>query len=296
VSRLFGQLGFAKAGTADFTVPNLNANMTGSACYHAGRKELTILSYKTSNTMDVLTYSNVDFNSYPSPAQALTQAGVTLTASTITLGDINTSFAESMYRVMPTVTDDGTVFVTTMIPTSKLALSKFTRNGVLAVTATSLTSLALHATSYGSEQGLYYGQRRIASRDGSSVACFCPYYYYGSGVACFMIDKSANSYAQYNANDTGCGYNVMPFKEAGWAFYYAGNLYAANPTGASITAIYERGDSSNVQLKQTYGTRYLPYMPYPNTTNYPAMMQVVDFAMMIRDLNGELIQPYGDAF
>ena len=61
-------------------------------------------------------------------------------------------------------------------------------------------------------------------------------------------------------------------------------------------ATFERGDSLNTQLRQSSAGKYLPYATYPNTTNYPAMMPVVDYSLMIRDTNGELIQPYGDAF
>lgn len=295
VSRLFGQYNYPKVGTADFTIPNMNANMTGSACYHAARKELTILSYKTSTTVDVFTYSNVDFNAYPSPNEALTKTGVTLTTSTANIADISTSYSESMYRVQPTVSDDGTVWVTTFVPSSAFKLSKFTRNGVNAATATAVTSLGV-TTSYGVDNGIQYGQRRMMSRDGTTVACFTPYYYYGAGVECFIIDKTNNTYQTYNWNSSGDGCAVLPFKESGWAFYQNGNFYASNPTGGSIMAIYERGETANTQLRQTNGGKYLPYTTYPNTTNYPALMPVVDYSMMIRDVNGELIQPYGDAF
>ncbi len=295
VSRLFGQYGYSKAGTADFTVLNLNASMTGTACYHANRKELTILSYKNSTTFDVFTYNNVDFNAFPSPAVALSQSNVTLTASTVNITDVNTSYIESMYRVMPTVSDDGTVWVTTFVPSAALKLSKFTRSGTTAATATPITSLSV-TTSYGVDNGVYYGQRRMQSRDGTTIACFCPYYYYGAGIECFIIDKTNNTYQNFNWNNTSDGCAVLPFKDTGWAFYTNSNFYASNWSGAFIMATFERGDSLNTQLRQSSAGKYLPYVTTPNTTNYPALMPVVDYSMMIRDTNGELIQPYGDAF
>ena len=295
VSRLFGQYGYPRFGTADFTIPNMSASMTGSACYHAGRKELTILSYKNSTTFDVFTYNNVDFNAFPSPAVALSQSNVTLTASTVNVTDVSTSYNESMYRVMPTVSDDGTVWVTTFVPSSAFKLSKFTRSGTSLVNATSVTSLGV-TTSYGSDSGISYGQRRMQSRDGTTIACFCPYYYYGAGIECFIIDKTNNTYQTYNWNSTSDGCAVLPFKDSGWAFYSNSNFYASNWSGASVMATFERGDSLNTQLRQSSAGKYLPYATYPNTTNYPAMMPVVDYSLMIRDTNGELIQPYGDAF
>jgi hypothetical protein len=273
--------------------------MKGSACYSKVRKELTILSWKTGTTFDVFTYSGVDFDKYPSPYAALTATGVALVASTVLLQQVLSGSQESTCKVNPVVTNDGTVFVTGMNVSSKFWVDKFTRNGVTQITSANQASQTLSSTCYGLETGIAYGQRQISSRDGQAIACFCPYYYYGSGLIGYFIDKTNNTYTPLNSiADTGISYKMLPFKDSGFAVYQEGNVYPGNPTGHYFFT-YERQDASGASpsaIRMTAYNRMLPYFPNSgNTTNYPALLQVVDYSMMIRDVNGELIQPYGDS-
>lgn len=278
VDRLYGNYNYALPGTSTYAISGLNSSMTGSASYNYARKELTILSYSSSGgAYNVITFQNVDFNLYPDPSIALTQAGVVRVNSTLTLPSWSVNNGESYYNLKPVVTANGTVYVIVFFSSSSLTLYTFTRSGTSAVTGTYQQSLST-TTSYGLDQGFYFGQRQITSRDGTTVAIFCPYYYYGSGIECFMIDKTNNTYSYYQNNNSGYGFSCVPFGNNGWAFSYNGNSYASNYTGGSIYAVYTKNSSGG--FTQTGSSIYYPQFPSPNTTNYPALTPVTDYMLL----------------
>lgn len=281
VDRLYGNYNYPMAGTQDYTVTSLNSSMYGSASYHAGRKELTILSFSSSNgAYDVITFQNVDFNTYPSPNQALTQAGVVRVNSTVSMSSnwgVNNS--ESYYNLKPIVTDNGKVYVSVMFTSNNFTLYEFTRSGTSAITATYITAQSL-TTSYGLDQGFYYGQRQMTSRDGSTVCTFCVYYYYGSGCMSYMINKTTNSYTAYNYTDTSYGHIPMPFGNSGWTFVYAGNLYSSNYSGGYVQATYDKAANNGSGFTQIGGNRYFTKFTAPNTTNYPGFTQTTDYMLL----------------
>lgn len=279
VDRLYGVYNYAKPGTTDYTVTSLNSSMSGSASYHSARKELTILSYSSSGgQFNVITFQNVDFDLYPSPNVALSRPEVVRVNSTVSMAsNWNVNNDESYYNLKPIVTDNGKVYVSVFFTSNTFTLYEFTRNGTNAVTATYVTAHSL-TTSYGREQGYpSYGQRQITSRDGTSVCTFCPYYYYGSGGAFYMIDKTNNTYTGYLDTNSSIAQQVMPFQNSGWTFVYAGNGYASNYTGNYIQRTYERSGSSIIQ---TGSTQYFGKWTAPNTTNYPGFTQTVDYPLL----------------
>jgi hypothetical protein len=277
VDRLYGNFAYSMENTSDFVVPSLNAGMQGSASYNKARKELTILSFvAVGGSFNCFTYSNVDFDLYPDPYVALNRPEVTRTNATLSLASnwlVNNN--ESYYNLKPIVTFSGNVFVSVFFTSNNFSLYIFSRSGTAAITATRATALTV-TTSYGIESGAY-GQRTITSRDGTTVATFCPYYYYGSGIACFMIDKINNTYGTYQYNDTTFGTQIIPTGDSDWRFYYAGNGYAGNYTGTGLIAYFMKQNAGG--FTNVNGTQYLPYFPMPNTTNYPGMTQVVDYPM-----------------
>ena len=280
VDRLFGSYHVCMSGTADYSVSSLNGSMYGSASYNQARKELTILSYSSSGgAFNVITFQNVDFDKYPDPYVALNRAEVVRVNSTVSLSSnwaVNN--AESYYNLKPVVTDNGKVYVSVFFTSNNFTLYEFTRSGTSAITATYVTQLGT-TTSYGFDQGSpYYGQRTIISRDGTTVATFCPYYYYGSGIRCFMIDKTNNTYATYSNNSSSAGIQTLPHSDSGWKFAFCSNGYAGNWTGNYILATYGRSPTGGFQ--QTGTTQYFPYHTGPNTTNYPGFTQVVDYVLL----------------
>ena len=286
VDRLYGTFNTSLDGTAPFTVTSLDASMQGSASYNHARRELTILSYVTSGgSFNVITFQNVDFNLYPSPAVALTQPGVVRVNSTVSMASnwgVNNS--ESYYNLKPIVTANGDVYVTVMFTSSSYALYRFTRSGTSAITATYLTAISL-TTSYGLDQGFQYGNRQITSRDGSTVATFCPYYYYGAGVSCFMIDKTNNNYATYSNTSSSAGYAVVPFGNNGWAIGFNGNGYSSNWSGNRVQVVFTRNTTGG-GFSQTGTTLYYPSFPIPNTTNYPGLAMTTDYMLLTGGSSG----------
>ena len=279
VDRLYGNYALSMENASDFVVSSLNATMRGSASYHRKRKELTILSLVASGgSFNCFTYSNVDFDAYPDPYVALNRPEVTRTNATLSLATgwvVNNN--ESYYNLKPVTTDFGAVYVSVFFSGNNFSLYRFTRSGTSAITANRATTLGV-TTSYGADQGVQYGQRTITSRDGTTVAAFCPYYYYGAGIACYMIDKTNNTYGSYQNNDTQFGSQIIPTGDSDWRFYYAANAYAGNYTGGYLFAYLMKqnaGGFTNVNGS----AQYLPYFPIPNTTNYPGMTQVVDYPM-----------------
>jgi len=279
VDRLYGSYHVPMAGTSDFTVPSLSGSMQGSASYHTGRKELTIISYVTSSgSFNCFTYQNVDFNLYPDPYIALNRPEVVRVDATLSLAsNWGTNNSESYYNLKPVTTDNGNVYVTVMFTSSNFTLYRFTRSGTSAITGTYVTQQSL-TTSYGLDSGTAYGQRTITSRDGTTVLTFCPYYYYGSGIRSFMIDKTNNTYTVYGNSNTSYGLQPVPYGDNGWTYYYCGNGYAGNYPGSYILSVYGRAPGGGHFV--TNSQKYFPYFTGPNTTNYPGYNQVVDYALL----------------
>jgi hypothetical protein len=285
VDRLYGSFSYPMSATSDFVVSSLNSNMQGSASYNANRKELTILSYVgATGSFNCFTFSNVDFDAYPDPAIALNRPEVTRTNAALSLA---TGWAmndnESQFNLKPVTTNFGSVYVSVMFSTNNFSLYRFTRSGTSAITATRPGTLST-TTTYGLDQGVSYGQRTITSRDGTTVAAFCPYYIYGTGIECYMIDKTNDTYTAYNNNDSSFGVQIIPYADSGWAFYYAGNGYAGNYSGSYIANIFTR--TPTIAHRARGENIFFTVFTGPNTTNYPGITQVVDYVLVPDNRSG----------
>ena len=287
IDKLSPTYNYSKVGTSDFTVSSLNTSMQGSASYNRVRKEMVILSYSASGgSFNVITYTNLDLDANESPATAF--AAATRVDSTVSLSSSwSTNNNESYYNLKPILCNDGQVFVSVMFTSTAQRLYKFTRSGTSAATGTLLDSNTL-TTSYGLDQGFQYGQRQITSRDGTTVAVFCPYYYYGSGIGCFMVNKATANYTKYSNTDSGYGTQVLPYRDNGWVFIYCGNGYAGNYTGNYIIGTWVPSTSvtANAAFTQMGSTKYFPAHTFPNTTNYPGFTQVVDYNALVPSSRG----------
>lgn len=281
-SLLNGDHVFDYHGTTGFTIPLLSTGMRGSASYNAVRKELIILNLPTDSASGTLyTYRGIDFDRFPSPAAAFAAAGVTRNDWPLTISSYAGGYTESYHKMLPVLCDNGDIYFTSMRPHSGIRLYKCTRNTNGSVLLSSFVGAKTLTTTYGLDNGASQGQRRIMSRDGGAVLCFCPYYYYECGVQTWLIDKRESSYLDTNFFDStgsGNGMQPMPYGDSGFAEFYARNVYASNPTGGYITAFVERNGAG--VMGQSNGAIYLPYFTYPNTTNYPGMTQVVDFNLL----------------
>jgi hypothetical protein len=285
VDRLYGSHHVPMNNTADFSVSSLNSNMTGSASYHSGRKELTIISYASSGgSYNCFTYQNVNFDLYPDPSVALNRPEVVRVNATLSLASSwqnNTS--DAYYNLKPVTTDNGNVYVSVFWEGTSLGLYQFTRSGTSAITATYITQITT-TTSYGRDQGANYGQRQITSRDGTSVATFCPYYYYGCGIRCYMIDKTNNTYTTFSQNSSATGCMTIPYGDSGWAFAMCQNMYASNHTGSFVHSKWAKSPAGG--HSQESANQYWPYFTGPDTTNYPGFTQVTDYVLLTDNAYG----------
>jgi hypothetical protein len=208
---------------------------------------------------------------------ALNRPEVTRTDAALTIPNWISNNSESYYNLKPVVSDNGTVFVSLSFSLSNnLSLYAFTRSGTSAITASRQTTLSM-INSFGLDQGVQYGQRAITSRDGTTVATFCPYYYYGTGIDCYMIDKRNNTYSMYQNIDTTFGIQIIPTGDSDWRFYYAGDARSGNYTGSYLSAYFMKQNSGG--FTSVNATQYLPYFTGPNSTNYSGITQVVDYPM-----------------
>jgi hypothetical protein len=280
VARVDGAPTYDFHGTTGFTISGLNVNMRGSASYNVARRELVLLHNVSTNSFTLITYQGVDFDAYPSPTEALTRSGVVRTDKAFVIPSWTVSNAESQYSAMPTLCNDGSVYVTTMFGSNSFSLYKITRDAALTPTIVLVASKVL-TTSYGRDQGDPYGQRRIQSRNGTSVFCFCPYYYYGSGSSTFIIDKKLSTTVAsvlFDRNVTASGCQPVQYGDDGFSMFLNGNVYAGNFSGATMVGCFQRNSLDALVL--TSDAFYLPYFPIPNTTNYPGLTQVTDYSML----------------
>ena len=285
ISRIDGDYSYNRRGTSAFSISGVDSNMWGSASYNNTRKELIILSYVNSNGQyKLITYKGIDFDKYPSPHLAFTAPGVTRTeVSNFTLGanwSVNNN--ESYYQLKPVLTDNGDIFTTVFFTSSNFAMYKTVRSAdATSVTSSTYQTTYSLTTSYGREQGIYYGNKAMQSRDGNAVLTFVPYYYYGAGIYSYIVDRIKNTYYQptfMNSGNSSDGLQPVPYGDDGFATFYCGNGYAGNYTGNYITGMCNRNGSGNFEQSGT--NIYMPYHTGPNTTNYPGFTQVVDYSML----------------
>lgn len=126
----------------------------------------------------------------------------------------STSYNEAQYKIKTVMGDNGLVGVMRMSPNNQTTSGYFTpgANGAT-VSVTNLISLGL-TTTYGYDNGDRFGAQHQTTWDASWVACYTPYYYYGSGMNVHFIytkDPSKQYYRQ-DAN-TSLGFQIVPVLE-----------------------------------------------------------------------------------
>lgn len=287
VDRITGDVRFPDKRTSSFT---LDITGYGQCSYNAKRKELVQVSYFNTGSKGgrkVISYSNVDFNRYPSPAVALNRPEVVKKEVIITTINnwVTTDTDETKFNTNCVLCDDGGIYLSVYFTGSGLALFKINRNDNLDVS--SVTYVGTKAVAAGGGKGietdLRYGQRAQQSRDKQAVLLYAAYANYGAGLVSWGVDRTYSkviptTFAQKSI--TSNGVNVMPYGDDGFACYVAADVTLAVGANALVTNCY-RGEDSN-WIDSTNGL-LLAYYPLPKTIYYPAMTQVVDYAMLINE-------------
>ncbi len=105
--------------------------------------------------------------------------------------------AESNWRGIPIVCDNGIVYSFHMMPHHGACLQKWNADGSYAGQQWN----ASWTTSYGYEQGNRFGARWQTSSDGEYVWAYCPSYHYGSGIYWVCIRVRDGKWLYFQTND-----------------------------------------------------------------------------------------------
>lgn len=113
-------------------------------------------------------------------------------------------------RVVPC--DDGTYWLAKKYASNSLQLGRVTGSGSARTFQT--VNVQNLTTSYGQEQGSYYGIRHMFSEDNSVLALYTNYYYYVCGIVAFFVNPKsalANDYQTMSNTDSSYGISIAPY-------------------------------------------------------------------------------------
>jgi len=266
-------------GTGHIGAMDYNAYLKTLVCF----KKVSYDSGSSSAVFDLHIWEGIDFDKNQSPTAAFNDSLTTHRVKTVTIPAYVVDDAESYNNAHPVITNDGTIYVAIKYTHTAFKLYKVALAGTTTLTATMTQSWAL-TTCYSLTTDLQYGAKSFESRDGTTVALYTNYYYYHCGIRLVVINREGvssnnDAYTSYSADDTGYGYQVLPYKDNGWMVYYCGNGYGGNYNGSSIYKLY-KPDSGNKWKQVNTSSIYLPYFTGPNTTNYPGMTHVADYHLL----------------
>lgn len=199
--------------------------------------------------------------------------------------DSSQNYNESRYRMRVIVGDNDYIGMARFTPSNQTRYATFLPNP--ASTSGTLQTLngVGHTTSYGIEQGNYYGQRHQISWSNNWVVSYAPYYYYGSGMCAIVSDtRDPRNYYTFQQTQTSNGCQTVPYKEDMFLFNDSANnsdgnwglrLWSYDPEGMLKNGRTQNGTISNGQgfnpqaytFSFSFDTRY-------TSTNYPTLMQM----------------------
>ena len=196
------------------------------------------------------------------------------------------NYDESRYKVFPTVGDNGVIGMSRFVPSHRTQYATFVPDGLATSGTLTTRKEESHTTSYGSEQGIDYGMRYQRTWDNNWIACYAPYYYYGSGM-CVIFSNAKDPEKYYSSRFTGTsnGCQLVPFKKD--KFIFRASEWNANGnqgmffTHVDLGGIEKNGISpagtvhangASISLTESYhrynyDTRY-------TSTNYPGILPV----------------------
>lgn len=196
------------------------------------------------------------------------------------------NYDESRRKAYIVMGDNGVIGIARFVPSNITHYATFTPN--FSSTSGALTTLngIGNTTSYGIEQGTWYGMRYMQTWDNNWIAAYAPYYYYQTGFnAIFFNSKDPAKYYTGQWADTSWGAQIVPFKKDKFIFH-AGSSNADGNVGMRLYVVdlgglekygvestgTARSNGSGIDLfKSTFtysfDTRY-------QSTNYPTIVPV----------------------
>lgn len=213
-------------------------SMYGTGCYNKNTQKLLIMECNTSGKYKPVVWSNVpdlralshsDGASYANVDEryaAYSESDTFMQAyfSTDSNADYATyeigpstslnnysSYAETYYRGIPVLHDNGMISLFTYMPNGGgNAGSHFTQWAADGTCQDELHRYNHGNQTYGYEQGACFGARWQCSSDGRYVWAYSPTYYYGSGWTGVFMRVSDGKYLWFDYNDTTYGHQTCP--------------------------------------------------------------------------------------
>lgn len=200
------------------------------------------------------------------------------------------NYDESRRKAYIVMGDNNVVGIARFVPSNITHYATFAPN--FASTSGTLTTLNGHGntTSYGIEQGTWYGMRYMQTWDNNWFAAYAPYYYYQTGMnVIFFNAKDPSKYYIGQWASTSWGAQLVPFKRDKFIFHAGqsnadGNvgmrLYVVDPGGLLKYGRDSNGttvaNGANIDLfKSTFtysfDTRY-------QSTNYPTVVPMNEWS------------------
>lgn len=265
----------ARGFISKFVVPNLPNGYFGTASYNRTRNELVILggsSATSSSGMWLRLYRNLPPLSETSDLNAILSAITPLEVAITWSGWTPAANAEAVGGATPVLTDNGDVYIGFFNAGSALYVVRVPRTGDTTFGAlVNAVSFGV-TTSYGRHNARGSGMQVMQTRDGSTVAFYGQYYYYGAGLGVITINKrSSSARLMYADSDTSDGRSLLHWGEAGFAVAFnASSSYSA----ASNGAVY--GYDCAVQTATVSPTQFALSIPngYTTAAPYPFFVEV----------------------
>lgn len=192
----------------------------------------------------------------------------------------STGYTESRYRMRVIPTKSGKIALVRFVPSNCSHMAVLTPGaGNTGTLDTNFTTVSC-TTSYGIEQGNYYGMRHQITWDNQWVAAFAPYYYYGSGLSGHVVNTDdPTRYYRLSYSNSACGVSIIPIRASGFAYSFHGNN-ADSSQGLSVglmdfarAGFQTTGVLANGGAVSLSTSRYWIDTGY-TSTNYPCLMPV----------------------
>jgi hypothetical protein len=192
----------------------------------------------------------------------------------------STSYTESQYRMRVIPTKSGRIALVRFVPHNCSHMAVLTPGvGNTGTLDTNFTTVSC-TTSYGIEQGSYYGMRHQITWDNQWVAAFAPYYYYGSGLSGHVVNTDdPTRYYRLSYSSSSCGVSIIPIRASGLAYSFHENN-ADSSQGLNVGVMDFSGVGFQTTGMLTNGgavslstSRYWIDTGY-TSTNYPCLMPV----------------------
>lgn len=262
---------------------SLNAQV-GTASYNHARNELVIVwpDATTTRRVHFRVYKDVKITGHDPIDQVVIDAKGTESFYDLSATVIPYWNGEAQHRMTPVLCDNGDVvlvhFSTNNSTTGGKGIyaSRFVRNadGSFTAPTTVEASIASHAATYGYDNNsVWWGMKRMQSRDGNLVLCFSQYYYWGAGFIGLVVDKRTGQVDAISQTNTTVGYSVVHDGDDGFLVYRNDPDYE---TTLNYAWRYHRGINGGVVLEpQLPVSKHLWWYNATYTNTYSALLEAL---------------------